>query len=625
MIFDKFPYTNFHELNLHYFLVHFKEIFAQWAELYDTMLSWKAATTAELAAWREEVESEIADWETNLIAALDEWKGQTEDDISDWETATLEALNAWKDAFETLFDTTFSNLSDIKTDAEAARDAAQLAQAAAEAAAASVSASAAQIATNANDIEDLQDNIITVSKVVDKGTALYCGWEVGGINLGTGNPMSLTTRIRTSGYIQKTVRYIKADSDHAEFALCAWLNGVYQGCWNGTALTTTSAWITHADLSAIGDYDYKISIRDANDSSADITIAYAGYLDIYTDIGKTVDETAKLAATNSATLETVFQEWGMVVNPGVHLTDLNDAIINRYYSVNGTGFTNQPVAEKGHLLTFGVNGGTSTVQSGREMQIFVTASGRMYYRYVEFRSAAPFSAWIPLAKVEDIPIPPVSSISMFQSIGVIGDSFASGEIYDADAGTHDDYYQLSWGQVLARMCGITAVNYSAGGLTTKSWLTNATYGLDKLNAETANNLYIIALGINDANHSDTIPVGNVADITSDDTASFYSYYGRIIRAIKTHAPNAIIMLSTLGRFTSLYNPYSAAVRNIGEYYDLAVLDLATNAYFKSSFYSTNMISNHPTAVNYSAMAKAYKEMIEKALDTNASDYSGYIG
>lgn len=215
------------------------------------------------------------------------------------------------------------------------------------------------------------------------------------------------------------------------------------------------------------------------------------------------------------------------------------------------------------------------------------------------------------------------SASVFKTIGVIGDSFASGEIYIGSSSTGTDYYDLSWPQVMGRMIGADAVNYSKGGLTTKTWLEDATYGLTKLNAEPANNLYIIALGINDGNVS--MPIGTIADITSDSTNSFYSYYGRIIRAVKAHAPNAVIILSTCARWTNTYTPYSNAIIAIGEYYSLAVFDLSENEFFQSSFFSSNQVHNHPTAVNYSAMAKEFVKLVEEELQNNPSKYVAFIG
>lgn len=214
-----------------------------------------------------------------------------------------------------------------------------------------------------------------------------------------------------------------------------------------------------------------------------------------------------------------------------------------------------------------------------------------------------------------------SSLAMIQSVGIIGDSFASGEVWVGSTST--DCYPLSWGQIMARMVGAEAVNYSAGGLSTKTWLENTTYGLAKLNGEQPNQLYIIALGINDGNGS--IPVGTLSDIASDSTDSFFSYYGRIVRAIQSHAPNAIIMLSTCARWTSKYEPYSAAIRIIGAYYSFPVLDLAESEFFQSDWFASNQVHNHPTAIGYSAMALEYKRLIEKALDANVEKYKTYVG
>jgi len=210
------------------------------------------------------------------------------------------------------------------------------------------------------------------------------------------------------------------------------------------------------------------------------------------------------------------------------------------------------------------------------------------------------------------------SLSLFNSIGVIGDSYASGEIYIDGL---KDYYDLSWPQTLGRMAGLKAVNYTKGGLSTKNWLENNDYGLGKLNSEDANDIYVIALGLNDANQS--IPIGTISDITSDSTNSFYSYFGRIIRAIQSHAPNAIIMVSTLARWNTTYNQYSVAVKAIGEYYSFSVIDLDSSDFFKSSFFADNMVGNHPTAVNYSAMAKEYGRLIELALEKDVQNYNGY--
>ena len=42
--FDKYPWLNFQELNLAYFIKHFREIFQQWDTLLHEMYDWKDAT-----------------------------------------------------------------------------------------------------------------------------------------------------------------------------------------------------------------------------------------------------------------------------------------------------------------------------------------------------------------------------------------------------------------------------------------------------------------------------------------------------------------------------------------------------------------------------------------------------
>ena len=168
-MFNKYPYTNFHELNLEYFIKHFEEIFDQWQELYTELQNWKVSTTEELESWKTEVENGIADEQRRVLAELEAWKTETGEDIDDWEASVLTALNSWKDDFETLFATTFANLTQIKTDAETARDAAQAAQEAAEDAqeaaedaADSVNASVAQIAQNADNISELKTKLYEI-------------------------------------------------------------------------------------------------------------------------------------------------------------------------------------------------------------------------------------------------------------------------------------------------------------------------------------------------------------------------------------------------------------------------------------------------------------------------------
>lgn len=151
--FDNYPYTNFHELNLDYFMKEFKRIFDEWDELYDTMTGWKDATDTELAAWKTSTLADMNAWETVLLASLDAWKTETGADIAEWENGVLSDLADWKDAFTAYVGT-------ITTDAEAARDAAA---ASASAAAGSATAAAGSATAAAGSASDAASSAASVS------------------------------------------------------------------------------------------------------------------------------------------------------------------------------------------------------------------------------------------------------------------------------------------------------------------------------------------------------------------------------------------------------------------------------------------------------------------------------
>lgn len=164
--FDKYPWLNFQELNLAYFIKHFREIFQQWDTLLREMYDWKDATDAELAEWKSTVEEGISSWESGLQQSMEDWKDETEADISAWEAATLSALDAWKTATTAVFEQIRTEAAASATAAAGSAASAQTAlagalaaQAAAEAAAAGIQSELTQIQTNTADISDLKTQI----------------------------------------------------------------------------------------------------------------------------------------------------------------------------------------------------------------------------------------------------------------------------------------------------------------------------------------------------------------------------------------------------------------------------------------------------------------------------------
>lgn len=163
---NDFPYTNFSDINVSWFLNKFKQIFDEWEGLYNQMLSWKTATDEYNATWRTEQEQAFTTWENNFQTAIDAWKAQTETDIGTWETDTIASIEAWKAVFINQYNALKLEVEQIAEDAEAAKNSAQTSATSAANSASSASATALslqaslnQINTNTNDISELKTQL----------------------------------------------------------------------------------------------------------------------------------------------------------------------------------------------------------------------------------------------------------------------------------------------------------------------------------------------------------------------------------------------------------------------------------------------------------------------------------
>jgi len=223
-----------------------------------------------------------------------------------------------------------------------------------------------------------------------------------------------------------------------------------------------------------------------------------------------------------------------------------------------------------------------------------------------------------------------SCMGIFPKIGVCGDSFASGSIYNPDGTWHGDY-NLSWPQIMARESGVEAVNFSKGGLSTKTWLTDETWGLTKLLNTEAQNLYILAFGINDYTQiygsSPSFTLGTIADINEDYTQNpetFYGCYGRIIGNIQTHAPNAKIVLLSVARYNERKG-MDAPIKEIAEHFGIPYIYLPDHDYFISPNFYHGLVSAHPTPIGYGSMARAIGDLIIADIGNNPDYWLTYSG
>ena len=208
-------------------------------------------------------------------------------------------------------------------------------------------------------------------------------------------------------------------------------------------------------------------------------------------------------------------------------------------------------------------------------------------------------------------------IQCFRKIGVVGDSLASGEVCsNNNNSTNHDWYEHSWLQYMARYYGFEGINFSRGGLSTTTWLTNR-YGLPL--AQTDGNecqCYIIGLGANDMNYDIDTHLGTSADVGTD-ANTFYGNYSRIIGELKAIQPKAkffALTMSWIYTQNSTYKDYcrqiNEAIRYIAENTENCYLiDLENDAFYYTADVQENMRSGHYNAIGYNMMGMHLAKII----------------
>ena len=306
------------------------------------------------------------------------------------------------------------------------------------------------------------------------------------------------------------------------------------------------------------------------------------------------------------------------------INSLDDCIQNKIYRINSNP-EDKPLntpTDKGIIFSMGWNKDNTQTK----VQYFVSLSGYMYYR-IQWGNL--WSDWKTI-NIEKPTKPTYINFGFISNFAVIGDSYSSGEIYIADSseqGYHvKDYYEKSWGQIMARKYGAKCINMSRGGLTTKTWLTDSK-GLELLNSSEPQELYMCSLGINDMiqNNYGESYLGKPSDInTKSDT--FYGNYAKIIDAIKTKAPNSKIILLTFAySYNELESKFNEAIKILANAYSIPCIDVKASEYYQqSSIYHTGKKFNHPTAPLYSGMANANTKLFIACVENNYSYFSDIV-
>lgn len=222
---------------------------------------------------------------------------------------------------------------------------------------------------------------------------------------------------------------------------------------------------------------------------------------------------------------------------------------------------------------------------------------------------------------------PNASISVFSSMGICGDSYTASQMWDGET-LIGDRPQLSWGNIMGRMCGIDSSVFASSGADTNTWKSRDTCLPALLKAE-AKQLYVIALGINDYSYVD---IGTIDDIKEDHTENpntFYGNYASIITQLKNHAPDAkIIICKSLlpsNGVSSYYKYSSTAIEEIAGRMGVAYMETKDSVYLNSGDYNANMEHGHPTAIGQGGLAKEMKKLIEETIATNRDYFRTFYG
>lgn len=253
-----------------------------------------------------------------------------------------------------------------------------------------------------------------------------------------------------------------------------------------------------------------------------------------------------------------------------------------------------------------------------------------YFR-TSFRNSS-FDKFIVYANYKHI-MP--SPLSLFNKVGVIGDSIACGWMLDKSSSPSRRNIGISWPQQLGRKYWGTVLNLGASGVSPVTWFDpdweaggdegNQYCYKQYLTAE-ACDLYIIGLGLNPST------LGSISDVNKtnyeSNGATFYGQYARIIQMINHDHPNALVLCLTnpLNKIPSMDN----AVKEICalDYINAYVVDLyADYAYLFDTPETQAQLQPdglHYTPYGYTLLTEATDYALSDFLRKN-TDILKYVG
>lgn len=234
-----------------------------------------------------------------------------------------------------------------------------------------------------------------------------------------------------------------------------------------------------------------------------------------------------------------------------------------------------------------------------------------------------------------------SYTSIFRKIAFIGDSLSSGEFETRDENGNPGYhdlYEYSWGQYIARKNGLTAYNFSRGGMTAVEYLDSFAENNGFWNRDKACQAYVIALGVNDILNCN-MDIGSISDIDENDynnnKPSFIGNYAKIVSKYKEIAPDAKFFFVTVPKESSRGDErrnralnLNSAIKALAEYFENAYLiDLYEyGPDYDEKFREKFFLYGHLNPIGYIFTARMIDSYIDYIIRHNPKDFycAGFI-
>ena len=237
-------------------------------------------------------------------------------------------------------------------------------------------------------------------------------------------------------------------------------------------------------------------------------------------------------------------------------------------------------------------------------------------------------------------------LGIFRKVGFIGDSMSSGEhegTQEDGSKSYHDYFEYSWGQYIARSCGLEALNFSRGGLTCHGFFEQYITVNSPFEEEKKCQAYFIALGINDINHLDeryTKGFGSLDDVDfeneDNNVDSFIGQYVRIIQKLRKLESKCRIFVVTTAKEApedehkrKYFSLLEKTLLELPKHFEfLYVIDIRKyGPTFNKKFGKKYFLGGHMSALGYKNFADMMIKYTDYLIESNPNEFAqvGFIG